>query len=370
MAIGEKRIRKSFSKIPSAAELPDLLDIQLMSFHDFLQHELAPQDRESQGLQAVFEGVFPIVDSRENFELEFIEYYVDPPKYSVIECQERGTTFSVSLKAKLRLSIKDEYDAANSLANSIFIVLFIISLLLAVFLYPEISRKVDYIDYFPSSDKIVSDTYKIFENSGGGQSLNITFKAPAGAENHFLQKDVMNQIEDLQDAISNNENVIGLMSFYTILEQINGVMFNRNGLPEKQGLILLLSRYFKLMGDRDITYAADADFIDSEFSQITIFLKVFDGKTGKVIADRDILHLIDDLQAMIDVYIPDTETSYIWGNTVLFFEAGNQIQHDQLFSTLLAMILIVFVSMIFFRSLLLGMLSLIPLVFASKSEKS
>jgi DNA-directed RNA polymerase subunit beta len=119
LAIGEKRVRKSFSKIPSAAELPDLLDIQLMSFHDFLQHELAPQDRESQGLQAVFEGVFPIVDSRENFELEFIEYYVDPPKYSVIECQERGTTFSVSLKAKLRLSIKDEYDAANSLANSI-----------------------------------------------------------------------------------------------------------------------------------------------------------------------------------------------------------------------------------------------------------
>ena len=119
MAIGQKRIRKTFSKIPSAAELPDLLDIQLMSFHDFLQHELAPQDRKSQGLQAVFDGIFPIVDSRENFELDFIEYYVDPPKYSVIECQERGTTFSVSLKAKLRLSIKDEYDAANSLANSI-----------------------------------------------------------------------------------------------------------------------------------------------------------------------------------------------------------------------------------------------------------
>ena len=119
MAIGQKRVRKSFSKIPSATELPDLLDIQLKSFHEFLQHDVAPQDRKSQGLQAVFDGIFPIIDSRENFELDFIEYYVDPPKYSVIECQERGTTFSVSLKAKLRLSIKDEYDAANSLANSI-----------------------------------------------------------------------------------------------------------------------------------------------------------------------------------------------------------------------------------------------------------
>jgi len=119
LAIGQKRVRKSFSKIPSATELPDLLDIQLKSFHEFLQHDVAPQDRKSQGLQAVFDGIFPIIDSRENFELDFIEYYVDPPKYSVIECQERGTTFSVSLKAKLRLSIKDEYDAANSLANSI-----------------------------------------------------------------------------------------------------------------------------------------------------------------------------------------------------------------------------------------------------------
>ncbi len=119
MAIGQKRVRKSFSKIPAAAELPDLLDIQLKSFDDFLQANTLPQERTSTGIQAVFESIFPIVDSRENFELDFIEYYVEPPKYSVIECQERGTTYSVSLKAKLRLSIKDEYDAENPLANSI-----------------------------------------------------------------------------------------------------------------------------------------------------------------------------------------------------------------------------------------------------------
>jgi len=119
LAIGQKRVRKSFSKIPAAAELPDLLDIQLKSFEDFLQTNTSPQERKSQGLQAVFESIFPIVDSRENFELDFIEYYVEPAKYSVVECQERGTTYSVSLKAKLRLSIKDEYDAENPLANSI-----------------------------------------------------------------------------------------------------------------------------------------------------------------------------------------------------------------------------------------------------------
>jgi DNA-directed RNA polymerase subunit beta len=119
LAIGQKKVRKSFSKIPAAAELPDLLDVQLKSFEDFLQEDVLPQERKNEGLQAVFESIFPIMDSRENFELDFIEYYVEPPKYSVVECQERGTTYSVALKAKLRLSIKDEYDADNPLANSI-----------------------------------------------------------------------------------------------------------------------------------------------------------------------------------------------------------------------------------------------------------
>jgi DNA-directed RNA polymerase subunit beta len=116
---GQKKERISFSKIMAAAELPDLLDIQLKSFRDFLQFDIPPEERKEQGLQAVFKSVFPIVDSRENFELNFIEYHIDPPKYTVEECQERGTTFSVALKAKLRLSIKDEYNPNDPLANSI-----------------------------------------------------------------------------------------------------------------------------------------------------------------------------------------------------------------------------------------------------------
>ncbi len=119
MPVGVRTERRSFSKILAATELPDLLDIQLKSFKDFLQPEVLPSERNNQGLQEVFASVFPITDSRENFELDFIEYYIDPPKYSVEECQERGTTYSVALKAKLRLSIKDEYDPNDPLANSI-----------------------------------------------------------------------------------------------------------------------------------------------------------------------------------------------------------------------------------------------------------
>ena len=99
--------RQTFSKIPTIVEYPDLLDVQRRSFIDFLQENIAPGQRAEKGLQEVFSGIFPIQDTRENFILEFVEYYLDKPKYSVKECRERGLTYAVPLKAKLRLSIKD-----------------------------------------------------------------------------------------------------------------------------------------------------------------------------------------------------------------------------------------------------------------------
>jgi hypothetical protein len=247
---------------------------------------------------------------------------------------------------------------------ALFAVVFVAAIVLAIFLYPEISRKVDYLDYFPEDDKIVSDTYTIIENAGGGQTVNITLIAPAGKDKYFLQKDVINNVVSLQDAINENGNIMSMLSFYTILEQINRVMFKREEIPEQQGLIMLLSRYFKLMGDNDITYGADAEFVNTDYSQVTFFLKVFDGATGKVIADKDIYNLIEDLKKLVNEEMPEIEADYIWGNTVLFYEAGAQIQKDQLFSTSIAMIMIVIISLIFFRSLVLGILTLIPLIFA------
>jgi len=111
--------RISFSKISQILEMPDLLDVQLKSFKDFLQHDVPEEARAHRGLQAVFANIFPIVDSRENYVLEFLEYHVDPPKYSVYECQERGVTYAVPLKAKLRLSSKDDDDESGSFMQAI-----------------------------------------------------------------------------------------------------------------------------------------------------------------------------------------------------------------------------------------------------------
>jgi DNA-directed RNA polymerase subunit beta len=100
--------RVSFARIPVVIETPDLLNVQIDSFNNFLQADTPPHRRKKLGLQQVFEMNFPITDARENFLLEFSEYYVEKPKYSVVECQERGLTYAVPLKAKLRLSSKKE----------------------------------------------------------------------------------------------------------------------------------------------------------------------------------------------------------------------------------------------------------------------
>ena len=111
--------RVSFSKILSVVEMPDLLDIQIQSFRDFLQDDVPPSKRKVQGIQEVFLSLFPIADSRENYLLEFVEYYADSPKYNVDECRERGVTYSVPLKAKLRLSARDTYSEKTSYADTV-----------------------------------------------------------------------------------------------------------------------------------------------------------------------------------------------------------------------------------------------------------
>jgi len=107
LANNKLSVRKSFSSVKNAVEYPDFLDVQIKSFQDFFQLDTPAENRAKEGLYKVFAENFPISDSRENFVLEFIDYTVDPPKYSIDESIDRGLTCSVPLKAKLRLTCND-----------------------------------------------------------------------------------------------------------------------------------------------------------------------------------------------------------------------------------------------------------------------
>ncbi len=99
--------RVNFASVKNPLPYPDFLEVQLKSFQDFLQLDTPPEKRNNEGLYKVFSENFPIADTRNNFVLEFLDYYIDPPRYTIEECLERGLTYSVPLKAKLKLYCTD-----------------------------------------------------------------------------------------------------------------------------------------------------------------------------------------------------------------------------------------------------------------------
>ena len=99
--------RVNFATVKNPLPYPDFLEVQLKSFRDFLQLDTPPEKRNNEGLYKVFAENFPIADTRNNFVLEFLDYYIDPPRYTIEECLERGQTYSVPLKAKLKLYCTD-----------------------------------------------------------------------------------------------------------------------------------------------------------------------------------------------------------------------------------------------------------------------
>ena len=107
MSTATTKPRVNFASVKNPLPYPDFLEVQIKSFQDFLQLDTPPEKRNNEGLYKVFAENFPIADTRNNFVLEFLDYYIDPPRYTIDECFERGLTYSVPLKAKLKLYCTD-----------------------------------------------------------------------------------------------------------------------------------------------------------------------------------------------------------------------------------------------------------------------
>ncbi len=114
--------RVNFATIKNPMPYPDFLEVQLKSFQDFLQLDTPPEKRKNDGLFKVFAENFPIADTRNNFVLEFLDYYIDPPRYTIEDCLERGLTYSVPLKAKLKLYCTDpDHEDFDTVIQDVFL---------------------------------------------------------------------------------------------------------------------------------------------------------------------------------------------------------------------------------------------------------
>ena len=122
MATKNVNKRVNFASVKNPMPTPDFLDVQLKSFQDFLQLDTPPELRKNDGLYKVFSENFPITDTRNNFVLEFLDYFIDPPRYSIDECLERGLTYSVPLKAKMKLYCTDpDHEDFGMVTSDVFL---------------------------------------------------------------------------------------------------------------------------------------------------------------------------------------------------------------------------------------------------------
>ncbi|WP_115461624.1 DNA-directed RNA polymerase subunit beta [Winogradskyella aurantiaca] len=120
--LAQKAERLNFSSIINRTEYPDFLDIQIKSFQDFFQLETKSDHRENEGLFQTFMENFPITDTRNQFVLEFLDYFIDPPRYTIEECIERGLTYSVPLKARLKLYCTDpEHEDFETIVQDVYL---------------------------------------------------------------------------------------------------------------------------------------------------------------------------------------------------------------------------------------------------------
>ena len=122
MSLSNNNSRISFASAKNQLKYPDFLEVQLKSFKDFFQLDTTSENRKDEGLFQVFNENFPITDTRNNFVLEFLDYFIDPPRYSIEECVEQGLTYSIPLKAKLKLYCTDpEHEDFDTVVQDVYL---------------------------------------------------------------------------------------------------------------------------------------------------------------------------------------------------------------------------------------------------------
>ncbi len=226
---------------------------------------------------------------------------------------------------------------------------------------PFIKNQSDYINYFPSKDKIVRDMLYITKKLGGFQQINVTLTAPKQEKNYFLQKGALQAISRFEDKLTRYDDVYQVLSFVTYLKYLNQIMSGNNAIPEKRGLILLLSRYIKAIAASQTDNSTFRLLANENFSRLTISLRVYDSKKLHYLYEDNLRTLVSRVQADIDSLLdPDTNPE-IWGDSLKTLSLADVVNQNQRRAMIIAVGLIFIITSLSFRSVSYGFFSLIPL---------
>ncbi len=240
----------------------------------------------------------------------------------------------------------------------VYVILSAVLLVLCVVLYGRIGQKTDYLAYYPEDDPVMINTTYVLEQIGSFQYIYITLTAPEMKKDYFLDPAVLQQIYAYEQKIASLENVWYHSSFPGYVAFMNKLISGNEEIPDSRGLMLSVSRIFKLATLHNIEGVSS--FANDDYSEITLILRVYDHSTGLNLYDEDLKELLFTMQELESMLPRDAQTAY-WGWSLRFADLADILREDQNTSLMASAVGVAAVSMIFFKSMLIGLAALIPL---------
>ena len=242
-----------------------------------------------------------------------------------------------------------------------FSIIFLIITALYFYSYPKITHQSDYVSYYPQEDPIVEGLTFMMDNFEGGQRLNLTMTAPEGEKNFFLSPENLQIISNLEETLKDYDNIMNVSSFSTVIKDLNQMMTGEYAIPEKRGLILLLSKYFQVLNQATET-GVSSMMVNKDFTKINVTVMIYNSENGRYLSEEGLRKLVNSIHDESKEHITNNIEYELWGYDLEYLHLAETVSKDQFKSMGISIILVFIIATIFFRSILYGVLTLIPLL--------
>lgn len=243
----------------------------------------------------------------------------------------------------------------------VFSLLFLVIAVAFFFAYPKITHQSDYVSYFPAEDPEVASLNYIMKNFAGIQRLNLTISAPEGSKNYFLEPENLVKISELEKILNSHDDVMRISSFPSIIRDLNLIMTGKREVPQSRGLMLLMSRYFKALS-ANIETGLSNNMVNGDFSRINLTIMMYNHESNAFLAEDGLKNLIKFIETNTETSLDGNLNYDIWGYDLQFLDLADNVNKDQILSTTISILLVLIISAFFFKSIVYGLITLIPLL--------
>jgi predicted RND superfamily exporter protein len=225
----------------------------------------------------------------------------------------------------------------------------------------HIQYQTNYLAYYRQSERIVKDSRAIVEKFGGYTNVFLTMEAPEGTANYFLDPAVLARVASFEDALRREPDISYLLSFTSLLRQMNQAMSGSYELPAERAPVLLAARYLRAIAASPYGRSLEALPINESYSRLTFSLRVYDSRRNTVMLEPQLKQLTKRVERIMDRTLGGLPRPVMWGRALILLHISEILSRDQIWSAVTSVLLIFLVTSLGFRSVRLGSITLIPL---------